>query len=400
MASDALSRLSSAAARVQDRLLTPALVFDVDAVRHNVRAMLARVEAPDRWRPHVKTIKCSALVRILLEEGVRHFKCATVPEMRVVLTTAEALDLTASVDVSLAYPVQRAMFQSACQVFRGHPRATVHLLADDPEHLRNLDRWAADVPAHPSMSVMLDIDLGMRRTGCAIAKWKQDLAAIEGLQHLKLSGLHGYDGHWRWNDREPAHAGYDALCELADHVGRFAPVAWLVTSGTHSYAHALSHARLQGGPWTAQVSPGTIVLSDLRSHEAARDLGLLQGVYVASRVVSTPGSRRATLDAGSKAIAPDVAAPNCAVLGHDALSPSTPSEEHLPLDVIGDEHLSHGSLLWLVPAHACTTVNLHRRALVLAGDRFLGECDIEAQGHSLWANEVAPALRADRGIDD
>ena len=118
------------------------------------------------------------------------------------------------------------------------------------------------------------------------------------------------------------------------------------------------------------MSPGTIVLSDLRSAEAARLLGLRQAAYVATRVISSsPG--RLTLDAGSKAINPDVPAPGCRVLGEPALHPQTPSEEHLPLRSDG-QLPRRGAALLLVPRHVCPTVNLAEQAAIHRGGRIAG----------------------------
>jgi D-serine deaminase-like pyridoxal phosphate-dependent protein len=197
--------------------------------------------------------------------------------------------------------------------------------------------------------------------------------------------LHGYDGHLRWEQRVEAHAGYDQLCELASVLAQrlaLEPATLeFVTSGTHSYAHALAHAGLRDGPWQHRVSPGTIVLSDLRSHAAAADLGLRQAAFVASRVISVaPG--RVTCDAGSKAITPDGAPPTCAVLDHPELTPLRASEEHLPC-THADEAVAIGlgQLVWLIPDHVCTTVNLHREAVWLRDGRFAGFGPVAASGH-------------------
>jgi D-serine deaminase-like pyridoxal phosphate-dependent protein len=234
--------------------------------------------------------------------------------------------------------------------------------------------------------VWLDVNVGMNRTGSPPGAWEHARDRLPAARHVSIVGLHGYDGHLTWDQREQAHVGYDALCRLARALPR--PPRWIVTSGTHSYAHALAHAGLADGPWVHQVSPGTILLSDLRSHEAARDLGLQQGAFVASRVVSTPCPDRVTLDAGSKAVSPDRPAPNCRVLGHPELEPQRPSEEHLPLQVrAGTMAPAPGTVLWLVPEHVCTTVNLYRRALWLRGDAIVGEGAVEAMSHPLWADD-------------
>ena len=123
------------------------------------------------------------------------------------------------------------------------------------------------------------------------------------------------------------------------------------------------------------------MLCDLRSHAAAADVGLRQAAFVASRVVSV-GEGRVTLDAGSKGIAPDCPDGSCGVVGWPGLRPRTPSEEHLPLSVTDDRVPARGELLWLVPSHVCTTVNLYDEALYVKDGRFIGTGRVAARGHA------------------
>jgi D-serine deaminase-like pyridoxal phosphate-dependent protein len=127
-----------------------------------------------------------------------------------------------------------------------------------------------------------------------------------------------------------------------------------------------------------------VLLSDLRSDPAARALGLRQAAFVATRVIARPRPDRITLDAGSKAIAPDRPAPSCAVLGRPELEPLSPSEEHLPVRVRGGDVPARGEVLWLVPDHVCTTVNLYREAVYVRGDAPVGRGAVEAAGRRSW----------------
>jgi D-serine deaminase-like pyridoxal phosphate-dependent protein len=368
-------RLAAAIAPVVDRLHTPALVVDLDAVAHNARAFVARCQSADRWRPHVKTAKQHAIVAELLGAGVRRFKCATPAELRLVLHAAAAHPGGPAVDVLVAYPPSPPALANILAARAEAPHAEVRVLADSPEHLRALDD--ATPPGSP-LPVVLDVDLGMGRTGCAPRGWYDVPPPRAG---VRIAGLHGYDGHLKVDEGPAAHHGYDALVKLARALDLGASHD-VVTSGTHSYAHALDHAGLRAGPWAHQVSPGTIVLSDLRSAEAAADIGLHQAAFVATRVVSRPGDGRVTLDAGSKGIAPDCPGGSCRVVGWPGLVPGPPSEEHLPLTVPGGDAPRHGELLWLVPTHVCTTVNLHDEVLYVRGDRFVGTGTVGARGHA------------------
>ncbi|HEY3449542.1 MAG TPA: alanine racemase [Myxococcales bacterium] len=372
------TQLERALAPSLDRLLTPALVIDLDAVAHNAKAVLARVGNPRRWRPHVKTVKQAAVVKVLLEAGVRSFKCATPAELELVLVAAGP-DL--AVDALLAYPPNRALFGEALSIASRFPKSQVLLLADSPDHLGLLEAWACERKA--TLRVLLDVDTGMARTGRAAEEWRAAAPLLSGLQCVRIAGLHGYEGHLRADQQDEANAGYEALCQLAGLLP--GEPAFIVTSGTPTFAHALAHPGLCGGPWTHQVSPGTVVLSDLHVREAARMLGLVQAAFVASRVVSTPRHDRVTLDAGSKSLSPDRPAPNCAVVGWPGLEPLAPSEEHLPVRVVSGPKPSAGLLLFLIPDHVCTTVNLHSRALLVRGGELETDAPVDAAGHRLWS---------------
>ncbi|WP_165704068.1 alanine racemase [Enhygromyxa salina] len=383
--------LDQALAPCLDRLITPALVIDLDAVQANLAATLRRVGGPQRWRPHLKTSKQAVIIELMLDAGLRSFKVATCDELALLLRTAGPR----AVDVLFAYPAQRASLSAVLALARAHAGSRVQVLADSPAHLDALAGWSRALGRDAPLPVMLDVDLGMHRTGTSPARWRE-LAAMP--DPLELAGLHGYDGHLTWAQRDEAHQGYDALIELAAalRAGPAAPehgALELVTSGTHSYAHALDHpglgAGLGAGDWRHSVSPGTIVLSDRRSHQAARDIGLRQAAFVATRVISA-GPERVTLDAGSKAIAPDVSPPSSAVLDRPELEPQRASEEHLPCRVATNAHSPElGRLLWLVPEHVCTTVNLYREAVWIRGGRYVGVGPVGASGHACGLSDDA-----------
>ncbi len=387
--------IHDALASAADRLLTPALVIDLDAVRHNLEATTHHFGGPARWRPHIKTLKQPRIVAEVLAAGVHQLKCATLDELALALQTAD--EAGARVDVLLAHPQHSAGLQGALALAARHPRQRVTLLADGPGHLAQLDAGCAPggTGGRP-VGVALDVDLGMDRTGSPPGEWLRALESgqLGTLTHLRPRVLHGYDGHHDAAARVDAHRGYDQLCDLAMAMSGALALEphelELVTSGTHSWRHAVTHDRLWRGPWTARVSPGTIVLSDLRSATAAETLGLRQAAFVASRVIST-GRRRVTLDAGSKAISPDVPPPGCRVEAWPHLMPLQASEEHLPLRVGEGPVPELGELVLLTPAHVCTTVNLHRRALLVEDGRIVGESMITAAGHPLWLEDFTQA---------
>jgi D-serine deaminase-like pyridoxal phosphate-dependent protein len=359
--------LDRALAQAPRSVETPALVIDLDRVAANIARLIEAIGLAS-WRPHVKTVKQTAIVELLLAAGVRRFKCATLAELDLVLACAPESAPESDIDVLLAYPVADGLVAPLVERARVRPHARIGVLADDPEHLATLS------PAAGLLDVWLDVDVGMHRTGSSPARWSERGPAT-------IAGLHGYEGHLTWDERAAAFAGYDALVELA----RATQAPAIHTSGSHGFAHALAHAGLRGGPWRHEVGCGTLVLSDVASEQPARAIGVEPAAFVATRVVSRPTADRITLDAGSKANSPDRPPPSARVLGHPELRADKPSEEHLPVVVTGGSPPERGTVLWLVPDHVCTTVNLYREAIYVRGDRFVGSGPVAAAGRpSPW----------------
>jgi D-serine deaminase-like pyridoxal phosphate-dependent protein len=361
---DRAARLERALAAAPAGMQTPALVIDLDTVAANVDAVIAAAGSVDRWRPHVKTVKQGVVIDVMLDAGVRRFKCATLPELDLLLARADAKSV--GIDALVAYPVPVAL--AAAIADRAHGEHRIGVLADDADHLAALSRHR--------LALWLDVDVGMHRTGSSADHWRaHGNIGIQGLSGIE--GLHGYEGHLGWHDRGPAFAAYDLLVGLADAIGDLRAIH---TSGSHGFAHALAHPGFARGPWRHEIGCGTLVLSDVASALPAASIGVEPAAFVAARVIAHPGADRLTLDAGSKAIAPDRPPPSCRVLAHPELVAGKASEEHLPMTVTRGPAPTRDAILWLVPDHVCTTVNLYREAIYVRGDRFVGTGPIEAAG--------------------
>src|SRR3954470_23846252 len=79
-------------------LLSPSLLIDRTLVRRNLETMIALARGAERLRPHVKTHKMPAVVRLCESLGIRKHKCATIAE-------AEMVAASGGTDVLLAYPL-------------------------------------------------------------------------------------------------------------------------------------------------------------------------------------------------------------------------------------------------------------------------------------------------------
>ena len=362
-----------------DRTLSPALVIHLDRVRANLRRIIAYAGGHvDRWRPHVKTVKIPEIFVEMTRAGVRHFKSATTREAQYLLQAVDQEGIRGA-DLVLAYPLVGPPLRRLAHLARAHPNSRVSILCEDPTAVPSIP---------PELSIFVDVNSGMNRTGVPVTHESvtREIARLAG---ERFRGLHYYDGHIHGEDAvERRSQAFDAYDRLMGLVGRFdregIPIGEIITSGTPSFLYALAYEPFgEIGDTTHRVSPGTVVLHDLRSEQEIEDLELLPAAVVFSRVVSHPAGDIVTCDAGSKSIAAEAGDPCAFVLGHPALEALTPSEEHLPLRVHEGPRPERGSTLLLVPRHVCPTVNLAEEALLIDEGRVLGAVPVRARGHDL-----------------
>ncbi|HWO30510.1 MAG TPA: hypothetical protein VNO32_17080, partial [Candidatus Acidoferrum sp.] len=61
-----------------EAVLTPALIIYRDIVEANIRNTIRLLgKDANRWRPHVKTAKLAMTMKLMMQQGVTQFKCAT-----------------------------------------------------------------------------------------------------------------------------------------------------------------------------------------------------------------------------------------------------------------------------------------------------------------------------------
>jgi D-serine deaminase-like pyridoxal phosphate-dependent protein len=360
-----------------EELQTPALLVDVARVRSNVARMIGMLGGRvERWRPHVKTTKIPEVLDLLLGAGVRRFKCATTREAEVLLGRARE-----PIDLLVAMAHRGSNLHRVTRLAAAHREHSVSLLTEDPDHAREV------VEAAPGLvGLYVDLNPGYDRTGIP-HRDRERIRAVTAAAAGALRGLHDYEGHVRSPDSASRAADcrriYDELQQIADDLrARGAGFRELITSGTPTFTHALGHRSFSG--WDHQVSPGTVVYWDLNSEDFNLE-GFAAAATVLARVISWPERNRVTCDAGSKAIDAAGGDPCCAAEGWPGLRAGVPSEEHLPLEVVEGDTPGPGTLLRLVPAHICPTVNLADEAALIEKDEVVAVVPVAARGHELSA---------------
>jgi D-serine deaminase-like pyridoxal phosphate-dependent protein len=333
-------------------VMTPALVIYPEIVRTNIENTLRVLGGnPNFWRPHVKTAKLTAVMRMLIEYGVTQLKCATTLE----LTSACRSGAT---DVLVAYGMAGANAARVREIAREFPRARISTLVEAPEQIGN---WKGT-----RVGLFVDINPGMDRTGIEQSQVEQIFALVTAIRQsdLEFRGLHYYDGHLRTAELQQriieAHLGYDQLLKIVKRLeSEGIAVSEVITSGTPTFPAALVYAGFRNSSFLHRASPGTVVYGDTTSADLLpKDYHYCPAALVLSRVVSHPRPGIITCDAGLKTLSVDAGVPNCTVVGAPEFRPLRPSEEHLPIQVpLGGTIPMVGEILYLVPRHVCPTVN-------------------------------------------
>src|SRR5437899_6244099 len=134
-----------------DDVLTPALLLYPEFVASNIERTLDLLGGDaDRWRVHIKTAKLDHTLRMLVERGVRNFKCATTLELLVACRSGAA-------DVLFAYPAMGANARRVRNIAQQFPDVRISVLAENEEQVR---QWRTC-----RVEIFLDINPGMNRTG-------------------------------------------------------------------------------------------------------------------------------------------------------------------------------------------------------------------------------------------
>jgi D-serine deaminase-like pyridoxal phosphate-dependent protein len=357
-----------------DDLLSPALVLYPEIIASNIdRTVQLLGGNADRWRVHIKTSKLACTLRMLVDRGVRNFKCATTLELLVGCQSG-------ATDILVAYPMVGANARRVREIAGQFPSVRISVLVENQEQLR---QWISS-----SVGIFLDINPGMNRTG---VEADQAETVVRMIGHaaergLEFRGLHYYDGQYgEFEERErtaAAHAGYDTLLALVAEI-RCAglSVPEIITAGTPTFPSSLTYQGFHEKDFIHRVSPGTIVYCDATSlAQLPGEWDYAPAALAMSRVVSRPHQGIITCDAGHKTVSADAGVPTCVVVGHPELTALSPSEEHLPMQSKTSPGPAIGDALYLLPRHICPTVNNFDYALIVRERRIESVEKVSARG--------------------
>ena len=369
-----------------ENLISPALVYYKDIIFENTRCIIDMAGKAEQLWPHVKSHKTSAMIRMQIGLGINKFKCATIAEAEM---TAQA----GGAQIILAYQLVGPNIKRYLKLAKAFPQTIFYAIGDNFEQLSVLSKEASG--AGMKMNVLIDVDMGMHRTGVALDSLKSLYEKSALLPGITLKGMHCYDGQRKEQDvklRTKAVEENDRLVlqiqESLKQKGLDCDI--MVMGGTPSFP-------CRSGREGFYLSPGTLFIGDWGYYSRFPDLDFYPGAAVFCRVVShgsiaadsgadtgSESRHTFTLDLGNKGIAADPAGERGIIAGLEQAKTLFQSEEHwvfslpknIPLPPIGSEH-------YVIPTHICPTSALYPEIQVAQGGKITEQWQVDARNRKI-----------------
>lgn len=353
-ATDAARRAYAAMiGRRREEIITPALALDLPAARANIAAMAEHLASLSvDIRPHIKVHKSPQMARMQIDAGAIGVSTATVWEAVVM----------ARAGIGGVAVINTVAGADKLATLAGLAReADIIVAVDEADNAAAVD--AAAAAAGSVISLMIEVDTGMDRAGVdSVAEAAELAQAVATLEHVRLVGVTGYEGHCSLtpedelrHERQRLAMGF--LVEAAEAIrglGLDCPIVSAGGTATWDWTAAF--------PGVTEIQAGSYMVMD-RFH------GPMAPTFVPSlSVLATVISRRpdrVIVDAGNKSIgAPDLVS----ISSHD-LPNLRFDEEHGIFVATDASPLTVGDVVELVPGYAPATVNLYDVYHVVEDDR-------------------------------
>ena len=343
---------------------TPCLILDLDAVEHNIAAMMRQLEGTGvALRPHFKTPKCPPVAKMQLDAGAIGITVAKLGEAEVLADAGLGPILMANQVVG---PIKIGRLMALLE--RG---VDITVAVESEFNVRELAEGAKQSGQRPS--AIIEVDSGMGRCGTSTPTATVALARLLVENGIDYQGIMGYEGHMyaqaEAGPREELIRG--ALATVNDHVEALAEAGLapriVSTSGSASVSIASQM------PAITDLQAGTYVFHD--SHHEAFTPGIYRFALTLLSTVITVRERYAVCDAGIKSLSNDHGP---AFSRDGSFRAARLSEEHAHLAGPGIANLKPGDKIELVPSHGDTTLNLHDTYHVVRHGEIVAEWPILA----------------------
>ncbi len=360
-------------------LNTPALVVDVEALDRNIAAM-ARFAARSglKLRPHAKTHKSADIARRQIAAGALGVCCAKLGEAEALADEGiEGLLITSPV---VGAPAVERLIALAAKA------PTLMASCDNPDAVAAIG--AAAKAADVKLTLLVDVDPGLRRTGVADAPAALALARqIDAHPQLTFGGVQFYCGAEQhiedYAARREAIVGKMQRLAAAIDALQAAGLAPAIVSGGGTGSHAID-AEL--GVFT-ELQVGSYIFMDRQYNDCALTEAAAHpfetSLMIDARVISASHPMLVTVDAGLKAMATEAGPPPILAGAAEGSAYRFMGDEHgaiVPPGGVAPPKL--GERVTLAAPHCDPTVNLYDAYHVVRGDTLEAIWPVTARGRS------------------
>jgi 3-hydroxy-D-aspartate aldolase len=345
-------------------LQTPALILDINILKQNHKAMKSLLNGTSlNLRPHYKSHKCASIAKWQIANGAIGMTCAKLSEAEDLCDAGVEDILIANQVVDVAKIRRMADLARNCKLT---------VCVDDAENIREIDRAAGN--SQSTIYCLVEYDIGMERCGVTTKEEVLELAqVISSCNNVVFAGLQAYAGHISHvedqNERKQmTKENYEKLNELLSYLKEHRITVGVVSGGSTG----TSEIKAVEGLYT-ELQAGSYLFMD--ATYSTLSLPYQNSLFVLTTVVSQREGLT-VVDAGVKTCGVDQGMPvPCGATVEEIVA----SEEHFQLHgFTGEETI--GDKLKLIPAHCCSTVNLHDKIYVVDGDKVIDRIPITARG--------------------
>ncbi|MEZ6125529.1 MAG: alanine racemase [Planctomycetaceae bacterium] len=333
------------------------LRLDLDVLEQNADLMASDLHVLGRrWRPHVKAHCQPLIATALLQRNACGVTVATVSEAEVMAAAGMPSILLAHLVVTEDDRRRLAAVASQTELL---------LTIDHFVHAELLSQTATRTGQ--TLSVLVDVNVGMNRTGCRPRVDATQLAlAAAGLPGLKVAGIMGYEGHLsrlrpESAKRQEIMEAMNALEQTRDSMLQRGLACDIVSAGgSGTYRLTAQH------PAVTELQCGGGIFGDPFYRDICGLSGIQPALTVVADVVSRPSLTQAVLNCGRKAINPFIHPPE--VLNPVGAEVDSLTAEHCVLTVSGAARdLKIGDQVTLAVGYSDHTILMHREIHVFRG---------------------------------
>lgn len=362
----------------RDELATPALVLDLDLFETNIATMKAFcTEKGIAARPHAKTHKSADIAKVQIEAGALGVCCAKLSE-------AEALTREGITNLLLTSPIVTDAGMARLITLHQTSEGLMATLDNLGVALRLA---SAATQADVCLNVMIDLDVGLHRTGIKPGEDFHELADfIASSDVFEFFGVQAYAGHVqhieKYEERREISLECMRVLEQACNELRQKGMAVRIVSGGGTGTYNIDPE--QGILTELQV--GSYIFMDRQYFDLSIENGTLPfepALQVYTTVISANHKGFATTDAGFKTFASDADAPKILEGAPEGTSYFFFGDEQGGLALTDtDGSFEVGEVLHCIVPHCDPTVNLYQHYHCVRGDTLVDIWPVTARGCS------------------